>query len=38
MCLLVPYGKEDGILGGPLKTIDSLSAEDDCLQVAGSLV
>ena len=38
MHFLVSYGKEDGILGGPLRAINSLSAEDNCLQVAGSLV
>ena len=26
------YGKEDGILGGPLRAINSLSAEDNYLQ------
>ena len=31
------YGKEDGILGGPLRAINLLSAEDNCLQVAGSI-
>ena len=30
--------KKDGILGGPLRAINSLSAEDNCLQLAGSLV
>ena len=32
------YGKENGILGGPLQATDSLSAEDNCLQLAGSPV
>ena len=32
------YGKEDGILGGPLLAINLLSAEDNCLQLARSLV
>ena len=39
LLLLVSYhnGKEDGILGGPLRAINSLSAEDNnCLQLAGS--
>ena len=30
------YGKEDRILGGPLRAINSLSAEDNCLQLAES--
>ena len=32
------YRKEDGILGGLLCAINSLSAEDHCFQLAGSLV
>ena len=32
------YGKEDGILGGPLRAINLLSAEDNCLQLAESLM
>ena len=32
------YGKEDEILGGPLQVINFLFAEDNCLQLAGSLV
>ena len=37
---LVSYGKEDGMLDGPLQAINSLSAEDNCLPkyVAGSIV
>ena len=35
---LILYGKENGILGGPLRTISSLSAEDNYLQVTGSLM
>ena len=37
MCVLASYGKEDGILGISLQAINSLSTEDYCLQVAGSL-
>ena len=32
------YGKENGILGGQLRAINSLSVEDNCLQLAGSPV
>ena len=35
--LLVSCGKEDGILGGPLWTINSFSTENNCFQVAGLL-
>ena len=38
MHTLLSYGIENGILGGPLQAIHSLSVNDNCLQVAGSLV
>ena len=35
---LASYGKEDEILGGLLRAINTLSAEDNCHQIARSLM
>ena len=36
--VLVSCAKENGFLDGSLRTINSFSIEDNCFQVAGSLV